>query len=453
MKIIIVGCGKVGTTLAEQLNRENHDITLIDCDSEALQSISDSTDVMSVTGNGAVYQVQMEAGIKEADLLIATTNSDELNMLCCLIAKKAGNCHTIARIRNPEYSAEINYIREELNLSLAINPELAAAREIARLLRFPNAIKIELFAKGRIELLKFMIPKDSILDRMKVMDVVSRLKSNVLICAVERGDDVVIPDGNFEMRGGDKISFIAPHADCADFFRKAGIENNTVNSAMFVGGGKLTVYLAKALADTKIKIKIIEQDEERCRILSELLPHAMIIHGDGSDQKLLLEEGIRQTEAFASLTGFDEENILLSLYAASQSRAKLITKVNKIAFENVINALNLGSVIYPKMLTADIILQYVRAMQNSMGSNIETLYKIVADKAEALEFRAAETTRHLGETLLDIQLKPEILIACITHKGRTIIPRGSDVFQAGDTVIVVTTSGQPINDLNDIFAD
>ncbi len=450
MKIIIVGCGKVGTTLAEQLNRENHDITLIDCDSEALQSISDRTDVMSVTGNGAVYQVQMEAGIKEADLLIATTNSDELNMLCCLIAKKAGNCHTIARIRNPEYSAEINYIREELNLSLAINPELAAAREIARLLRFPNAIKIELFAKGRIELLKFMIPKDSILDRMKVMDVVSRLKSNVLICAVERGDDVVIPDGNFEMRGGDKISFIAPHADCADFFRKAGIENNTVNSAMFVGGGKLTVYLAKALADTKIKIKIIEQDEERCRILSELLPHAMIIHGDGSDQKLLLEEGIRQTEAFASLTGFDEENILLSLYAASQSRAKLITKVNKIAFENVINALNLGSVIYPKMLTADIILQYVRAMQNSMGSNIETLYKIVADKAEALEFRVRGDSPVLGIPLEKLRTRNNLLVACINRNGRIIMPRGKDTLEAGDTVIIVTTH-TGLNDLKDIL--
>ena len=450
MKIIIVGCGKVGTTLAEQLNRENHDITLIDCDSEALQSISDSTDVMSVTGNGAVYQVQMEAGIKEADLLIATTNSDELNMLCCLIAKKAGNCHTIARIRNPEYSAEINYIREELNLSLAINPELAAAREIARLLRFPNAIKIELFAKGRIELLKFMIPKDSILDRMKVMDVVSRLKSNVLICAVERGDDVVIPDGNFEMRGGDKISFIAPHADCADFFRKAGIENNTVNSAMFVGGGKLTVYLAKALADTKIKIKIIEQDEERCRILSELLPHAMIIRGDGSDQKLLLEEGIRQTEAFASLTGFDEENILLSLYAASQSRAKLITKVNKIAFENVINALNLGSVIYPKMLTADIILQYVRAMQNSMGSNIETLYKIVADKAEALEFRVRGDSPVLGIPLEKLRTRNNLLVACINRNGRIIMPRGKDTLEAGDTVIIVTTR-TGLNDLKDIL--
>ena len=450
MKIIIVGCGKVGTTLAEQLNRENHDITLIDCDSEALQSISDSTDVMSVTGNGAVYQVQMEAGIKEADLLIATTNSDELNMLCCLIAKKAGNCHTIARIRNPEYSAEINYIREELNLSLAINPELAAAREIARLLRFPNAIKIELFAKGRIELLKFLIPKDSILDRMKVMDVVSRLKSNVLICAVERGDDVVIPDGNFEMKGGDKISFIAPHAECADFFRKAGIENNTVNSAMFVGGGKLTVYLAKALADTKIKIKIIEQDEERCRSLSELLPHAMIIHGDGSDQKLLLEEGIRQTEAFASLTGFDEENILLSLYAASQSRAKLITKVNKIAFENVINALNLGSVIYPKMLTADIILQYVRAMQNSMGSNIETLYKIVADKAEALEFRVRGDSPVLGIPLEKLRTRNNLLVACINRNGRIIMPRGKDTLEAGDTVIIVTTH-TGLNDLKDIL--
>lgn len=450
MKIIIVGCGKVGTTLAEQLNRENHDITLIDCDSEALQSISDSTDVMSVTGNGAVYQVQMEAGIKEADLLIATTNSDELNMLCCLIAKKAGNCHTIARIRNPEYSAEINYIREELNLSLAINPELAAAREIVRLLRFPNAIKIELFAKGRTELLKFLIPKDSILDRMKVMDVVSRLKSNVLICAVERGDDVVIPDGNFEMKGGDKISFIAPHAECADFFRKAGIENNTVNSAMFVGGGKLTVYLAKALADTKIKIKIIEQDEERCRILSELLPHAMIIHGDGSDQKLLLEEGIRQTEAFASLTGFDEENILLSLYAASQSRAKLITKVNKIAFENVINALNLGSVIYPKMLTADIILQYVRAMQNSMGSNIETLYKIVADKAEALEFRVRGDSPVLGIPLEKLRTRNNLLVACINRNGRIIMPRGKDTLEAGDTVIIVTTH-TGLNDLKDIL--
>lgn len=451
MKIIIVGCGKVGTTLAEQLNRENHDITLIDTNGEAIQNISDSADVMGVTGNGAVYQVQMEAGIQDADLLIATTNSDELNMLCCLIAKKAGNCHTIARIRNPEYSSEIRYIREELNLSLAINPELAAAREIARLLRFPSAIKIEPFAKGRIELLKFLIPEHSLLNDMRVMDVVNRLKSNVLICVVERGNDVVIPDGNFVMKKGDKISFIASHQGSADFFKKAGVDNNIVKSAMFVGGGKLTHYLCRLLEDTKIKIKIIERDEERCRQLSELLPKAMIIHGDGTDEQLLLEEGIRQTEAFASLTGFDEKNIMLSLYASSQSKAKLITKVNKIAFENVINSLNLGSLIQPKMLTAEIILQYVRAMQNSMGSsNIETLYKIAADKAEALEFRVKEGSPILGIPLEKLKLIDNLLVACINRGGTIITPRGKDTVEAGDTVIVVTTH-TGLNDLTDIL--
>lgn len=451
MKIIIVGCGKVGTTLAEQLNRENHDITLIDTNEEAIQNISDSADVMGVTGNGAVYQVQMEAGIQDADLLIATTNSDELNMLCCLIAKKAGNCHTIARIRNPEYSSEIRYIREELNLSLAINPELAAAREIARLLRFPSAIKIEPFAKGRIELLKFLIPEHSLLNDMRVMDVVNRLKSNVLICVVERGNDVVIPDGNFVMKKGDKISFIASHQESADFFKKVGVDNNIVKSAMFVGGGKLTHYLCRLLEDTKIKIKIIERDEERCRQLSELLPKAMIIHGDGTDEQLLLEEGIRQTEAFASLTGFDEENIMLSLYASSQSKAKLITKVNKIAFENVINSLNIGSLIQPKMLTAEIILQYVRAMQNSMGSsNIETLYKIAADKAEALEFRVKEGSPILGIPLEKLKLIDNLLVACINRGGTIITPRGKDTVEAGDTVIVVTTH-TGLNDLTDIL--
>ena len=388
-----MGCGKVGTTLAEQLNRENHDITLIDTDDEALKNISDNVDLMSVTGNGAIYQVQMEAGIQEADLMIATTNSDELNMLCCLIAKKAGNCHTIARIRNPEYSAEIGYIREELNLSMAINPELAAAREIARLLRFPSAIKIEPFAKGRIELLKLLIPDHSNLDQLKVMDVVNKLKSNVLICAVERGDDVVIPDGNFVMQKGDKISFIASHTDSADFFKKAGIVNNSVKTAMFVGGGKLTYYLCNQLADTKIKIKIIEQDEARCRQLSELLPNAMIIHGDGSDQQVLLEEGILQTEAFASLTGFDEENIMLSL---------------------------------------------------------ETLYKIVADKAEALEFRVKEGSPLLGIPLERLQLKNNLLVACINRSGCIITPRGKDTIEAGDTVIIVTTH-TGLNDLTDIL--
>jgi trk system potassium uptake protein TrkA len=282
------------------------------------------------------------------------------------------------------------------------------------------------------------------------MDVIIRLKANVLICAVERGEDVVIPDGNFVMKAGDKISFIATHSASAEFFQKAGIINNSVKTAMFVGGGKLTYYLAKSLADTKMKIKIIEQNEERCRELSDLLPQAIIIHGDGSDQQLLLEEGITQTEAFASLTGFDEENIMLSLYAASQSKAKLITKVNKIAFGSVIDSLNLGSVIYPKMLTADIIVQYVRAMQNSMGSNVETLYKIVADKAEALEFRVNRDAPLLGIPLEKLKLKDNLLVACINRGGKIITPRGKDTIEAGDTVIIVTTH-TGLNDLKDIL--
>lgn len=450
MKIIIVGCGKVGRTLAEQLCRENHDVTVIDHRAEALKYVSDNLDALCVVGNGAVFQTQIEAGVKEADLLIATTGSDELNMLCCLIAKKTGDCHTVARIRNPEYYQEIQYIRGELNLSLAINPERAAAVEIARLLRFPSAIKIEPFAKGRVELLKFMIPKDSALDQMQVSDVVSKLKSNVLICAVERGEDIFIPDGSFIMQAGDKISFIASHKDSAAFFKKAGIVNNAVKTAILVGGGKLAYYLAKALSDTRIKIKIIERDETRCRELSKLLPGAMIIHGDGTDQNLLLEEGIQSTEAFASLTGVDEENIMMSLYAASQSNAKLITKVGRIAFENVINSLDLGSVIYPKLLTADIILQYVRAMQNSMGSNVETLYKIVADKAEALEFRVRKDAPMLGVPLERLNLKENLLLACINRNGTIIMPRGQDTLEAGDTVIVVTTH-TGLNDLKDIL--
>lgn len=450
MKIIIVGCGKVGLSLAEQLNNEGHDITLIDHDNEKLRAVTDSIDVMGVVGNGAIYQVQMEAGIAEADLLIATTNSDELNMLCCLIAKKAGNCHTIARIRNPEYSSEIDFIREELNLSLAINPELAAAREISRLLKFPSAIKIDAFAKGRVEILKFMVPDHSVLNGIKVSDVSHRLKCNVLICAIERGDSVIIPSGNTEIFTKDKISFIASPTDSIEFFRQVGIGNNSIRTAMFVGGGKITYYLAKMLEETNIKIKIIEQNFNRCNELSTLLPKAMIIHGDGSDQKVLLEEGIRQTDAFASLTGFDEENIMLSLYAASQSKAKLITKVNRISFENVINSMNLGSIIYPKLITADTIVQYVRAMQNSLGSNVETLYKIVADRAEALEFRIGKDAPLTGIPLEKLDLKDNLLVACINRNGHIITPRGKDCIKVGDTVIIVTTI-TGLKDIKDIL--
>ena len=299
MKIIIVGCGKVGVTLAEQLNNEGHDITLIDQNSSVLESVVDSIDVMGVVGNGAVSKIQMEAGIEDADLLIATTNSDELNMLCCLIAKKAGNCHTIARIRKPEYSTEINYLREELNLSLAINPELAAAREISRLLKFPSAIKIDTFAKGRVEIMKFQVPVGSDIDDLKVWEVNSKLKCNVLICAVERGADVVIPNGNFILKSGDKVSFIASPAQSMRFFKAVGIENNSVKSAILVGGGRITYYLAKMLEDSPIKLKVVEREIEQCRKLSDELPNVIVIHGDGSDQQLPGQRLLcRQPETF-----------------------------------------------------------------------------------------------------------------------------------------------------------
>ncbi|HCD44499.1 MAG TPA: Trk system potassium transporter TrkA, partial [Lachnoclostridium sp.] len=367
-----------------------------------------------------------------------------------LIAKKAGNCHTIARIRNPEYHSEINYIREELGLSLAINPEMAAAMEISRLLRFPSAIKIDTFAKGRIEILKFLVPDHSILHNMKVREVLTMLHCNVLICAIEHGNEVIIPSGESVMMAGDKISFIASPAEANEFFKQAGIDNNTIRTAMLVGGGKITYYVAKLLENTKISVKILEQNMERCNELSELLPKAMVIHGDASNQELLLQEGIGQIDAFASLTGFDEENIMLSLYAASQSRAKLITKVNRIAFENVIDSMNLGSVIYPKLITSETILQYVRAMQNSMGSNVETLYKIVADRAEALEFRVANEPSIVGIPLEKLELKNNLLVAFINRNGHFISPRGKDTLEEGDRVIVVTTV-TGLNDLKDIL--
>ena len=450
MKIIVVGCGKVGLTLTEQLNNEGHDITVIDKNADTLKSVTDSIDVMGVEGNGAIYQVQIEAGIKDTDLLIATTDSDELNMLCCLIAKKAGNCHTIARIRNPEYANETRYIREELNLSMAINPELAAAKEGSRLIKFPSVIKIDTFAKGRVELMKFLIPENSVLHNIQIFEVATKLKCNVLICAVERGRDVIIPDGNFRLMSGDKISFIAAQGDAMHFLQQIGIVSKAIKSVMLVGGGKITYYLARMLDEAGIRVKIIEQDLNRCYELSELLPRAMIIHGDGSNQQLLLEEGIGQAEAFAALTGFDEENIMLSLYAATVTKAKLVTKINRIAFEDVIQQLNLGSIIYPKMITADTITQYVRAMQNSMGSNVETLYKIVAGKAEALEFRVGKDAPMIGIPLEKLNFKNNLLIACINRNGKIITPRGKDTIEVGDTVIVVTTHSG-LNDLKDIL--
>ena len=450
MQIIIVGCGNVGSTLAEQLSKEGHNITVIDTKSDVVQNVSNNFDIMGIVGNGAGYSIQKEAGIEEADLLIAVTGSDELNLLCCLIAKKAGDCHTIARVRNPVYSREVSFIKEELGLSMIINPEEAAAREIARVLKFPSAIKIDTFAKGRIELVKYRVEEDSPLCDQSLKNISAKLHCDVLVCIVERGEEVYIPDGNFILRAKDEISVVGSAKNSVLFFKKLGVTTTRAKDAFIVGGGETAYYLAKQLLSVGIDVKIVERDMARCEELSELLPQAMIIHGDGTDRDLLLEEGIPQTEAFVALTNFDEENIMLSLFVKSIARAKLITKVHRIAYDELIAELDLGTVIYPKYITAEIIIKYVRAKQNSIGSNIETLYRMSNDRVEALEFQVKADSPVLGVPLQELQLKPNLLISCINHKGEIIIPGGQSVISPGDTVVIVTTL-TGLHDIKDIL--
>ena len=451
MQIIIVGCGNVGVTLTAQLSGEGHDITIVDTNAKKLHLIASKYDVKGVVGNGASYLTLLEAGIESADVIIAVTSMDEQNLLSCLFARKAGGCHTIARVRNPEYIKEINYIKEELGISMIINPEYAAATEIARLLRFPSAIEINTFAKGKIELLKFKLPEGCKLcgAQLKKIGLLVN-KCDVLICAVERGGEVVIPDGNFELAAGELVSIVTSPANAARFFKQINIETNQVKDAIIVGGGAVSYYLAGQLCDMGISVVLMEKDHSRCEELSELLPKARIINGDEIDRDLLLEIGIRDTEAFAALTGIDEENIMLSLFAKRHSNAKIVTKVNRISFDEIVDNMDLGSVIYPRYITSEYIIQYVRAMQNSIGSNVETMYKLIGDRVEALEFSIREDSPVVGKPLMELNLKPNLLICSINHQGKVITPRGQDMMQVGDTVVVVTTN-LGLNDVKDIL--
>ena len=451
MNIIIAGCGKVGRALAEQLSREKHDITVIDRKPEAIQQITNIADVRGVVGNGASYEIQMDAGIDTADLMIAVTDADEVNLLCCLIAKKAGGCQTIARVRNPVYHHEIHHIKDELGLSMVINPEWAAAMEMARLLRFPSAIDIDTFANGRIELLRFQLEEQNPLCNNKIKDLHMLSRCEVLICIVERGNEVLIPSGEVELKAGDMISVVASPVNASRFFKTIGIETNQVKNTMIIGGGKISFYLAKRLLEMGIQVKIIEKDRDACERLCEILPKAMIINGDGTDRELLAEEGLAKAEGFAALTNMDEENVMLALYAKSMSKAKKITKVNRNTFDTIIGALNIGSLIYPKHITSETILQYVRAMQNSIGSNVETLYRLVDGNAEALEFVIKGKSEVTDIPLQELQLKPHILVCAINRKGKIIIPKGQDCIQEGDSVVIITTDCGAYKDIRDIM--
>ena len=450
MNIIIVGCGRVGATLAEKLNDDGNDVTVIDSSAEKVKTITNRCDIMGVVGNGATHTVQREAGVQDADLLIAVTNSDELNLLCCMIAKKEGDCRTIARVKNPEYSKEAAYFKDELGLAMVINPEYAAAEEIARVLRFPSALKIEPFVKGSVELIKFRLPVGSKLSGLAVKEVVMKLHCDVLVCTIERGEKTYIPNGDFVFEDKDVISIVASFKNAKEFFEKINYKGASIKDAMIVGGGEITHYLCGILERSAIALKIVEKDSKYCEELSVKYPKTTVIQGNSNDQELLREEGVASVDAFVALSAQDEENILLSMFAKEEGCRKLVTKIKRTDYDGVINRLDLDTTICPKNITADSILRYVRARKNAKGSHIKTMYNIVQDKVEAAEFIVAENSPIIGKPLYELKFKPDVLIASISRGTQVIVPRGGDTIEAGDAVVVVSTC-LGISDIADIL--
>ena len=438
LKIIIVGCGKVGANLVDQLSKEGHDITVIDKKAEKIQDITNIYDVMGLVGNGASYSTQMEAGIEETDLIIAVTDSDELNLLCCTVAKRVGKCAAIARVRTPDYSEETGYLREQLGLALIINPELEAAREVARILYLPTALEVNSFAHGQAELVKFKVPEGNLLNGLSLAYLGKNITNDILICAVERNGEVYMPNGDFVLHSGDVVSFVSERHIARDFLKQIGLATRQVKDTMIIGASKAAYYLAKELLNMGISVKIIEKEKETCESLSVKLPKAIIINGDGTDPDILKEEGIETVQSFIPLTGIDEENIMLTLYAKQVSKAKVVTKINRVNYKQVINNLDLGSLVYPKYITSEAIIAYVRAKKNSMGSNIETLYHMFDSRVEAIEFIVEENSKVSGVPIKDLKLKKDVLISFINHNGHIIIPTGNDEIEDGDTVMIVT---------------
>lgn len=453
MKIVIVGLGKVGRALTRQLTKDHHDVVVIDQNPELVDDIVNIYDVRGVTGNGGCYDVQMDAFDEGADLLIATTSSDEINILSCLVAKKVGTKHTIARIRNPEYEKQLRFMRAELGLSMVVNPEKATAREISRVLRFPNAIKLEQFSKQRFELIEYRIGPNNPLVGLQLSDLYRNTRIKMLICAVARGQEITIPSGGFTLEANDKIYLTASPRELEQFFRKLGLFKECASNVMIVGASRMAYYLAKQLIEMRMQVTIIDSDAKRCQDMSERLSGALVIHGDGADSDLLDEEGIEEMDAFVALTGLDETNIILSMYASQFNSCKVVAKINRSSFaELVSNNGMVDSVVSTGSVTTEQILQYVRAMQNSLGSShIKTLHRIVDGRVEALEFGVRENASFVGVPLKDLKLKPGLLVAGIVRaNGETVIPSGNDALRVGDDVIIVTTDTN-LKDLRDIL--
>lgn len=451
MKIVVVGCGKIGQSVVASLVSEGQDVVAVDLDGATVTQITNVYDVIGVCGNGVDCEVLREAGVSEAELLVAVTGSDESNMLCCLFAKRLGAKHTIARIRNPEYNeSSLGFMCQQLDLAMAINPEMLAAKEIYNMLRLPFAATIETFSRGYLEMIEMRLKQDSPLNGVRIIDLRGRFKAAFLITAVLRGDKVYIPDGNFELKSGDKIGLVASPDELTKLMRALGLVQRQARNVMLLGGSRTAHYLAKMLLSSGNTVKVIEKDRPTCLELCEALPGADVICGDGAEQELLLEEGIRSMDAFVSLTGMDEENILISIFASSLAVPKVVPKVNKEELVGMAEKLGVDSIISPKKTISDLLVSYVRALLNSEGSNVETLYKVMDGKAEALEFSVRPGSEVANIPLKDLELKKNILVAGIIRKRETIIPGGLDMILAGDRVVVISAD-RKLEDLSDIL--
>ena len=439
MKIVIIGDGKVGHKLAIQLSEENYDITLIDQNEGKLKDALNKMDIFCITGNGADAEIMKQADVPHADLVIACASADEMNMLSCLLARRLGAKHTIARVRNPIYYRQIGMLKEDLHLSMAVNPELAASNEIVRVLLFPEASKVETFMKGRVELVEYAVGGDQPLTDISLAEVYRKFQIKILVCAVKRGKEVYIPDGNFVVREGDRLHIAAAHQDLRTFFKSLGRKNAKEKKVIICGGGHVCFYLASQLLQVGMKVKIIERNEQRCEELCELLPKATIINGNAADQDLLMEERITDTDAFVALTGMDEENIIMSFFAKTLGVPKIIAKVNDDTRAQMVEGLGIDSIISAKSATADEIMGYVRARNNSYSSaNVETMYRLVQGKVEALEFIIKKECEYTNVPLKDLPIKKNNLIACIGRRRKVIVPNGDDHLEVGDSVMVVT---------------
>ena len=442
MRIVVVGAGKGGRVLTEQLAAEKHDIVVIDQDTDLIESLVNIYDVRGVVGNGGCNDVQKDAFEDGADLLIATTSSDETNILACLVAKKLGTPHTIARIRNPEYEKQLHFMREELGLSMVVNPEKATAREIARVLRFPSAIKREQFCRQRFELVEYRVNEGNPLEGLQLSDLYRNIRVKILICAVARGQQTIIPTGATVLQKGDKIYLTASARELESFFRKLNIFKARANNIMIVGASRIAYYLVKELQDIQKRMTVIDSNAARCQAMSEKFPGVLVIHGDGADSELLSEERISEMDAFVPLTGLDETNIILAMYANQFPNCKVVAKINRPSFADLANQKGLvDSVVSTAAVTSETIARYVRAMQNSFDSdNIKTLHRLVGGRVEALEFNVGPGLPFIGVPLKDLNLREGLLVAGIVRQnGAPVIPSGADALQEGDDVVIVTT--------------